>query len=460
MDNVTKKFIRQVLNTNFDDFSEKTIKETKIAILDTVGCMIAGTQSPIGKTALEVMGGFGGVEEATVIGDGRKLPAPLAAYITGQCSMGPDLSDSYMATSYAISHPGEAVIPAVLALGEKVGSSLEDVFTAVILGYETAARYAYSIEPRREEIYSFSTHYTLAAAVACAKMLHYDEDKAINTLGIAGALAPLPVTKLMWGFRERPASWHRDMPGHANFAAVMACLFAETDFKGTHLLLEEKVKYYKIAGSDFYNPDLLFKTWGDGYAIDTIVYKSIPSCYFNQNCIQAVIELIEENDLQIEEIDKIELYAPTEFAKNFIFYPPQTTVDTASSVKYLTAVYLLTQKPGPDWYLDFEKYLQMDKYKAIASKIEVFPDDGLQNIFDMEEKVLGKAKISTGEKILEKTVQWVKGSPHKPFTTEELIQKFKNLSEPVVGSKGIEDFLNEIINLDRKKSIKKIISLL
>ncbi len=460
MDNVTKKFVKQVLDTNIDDFSKKTIEETKIAILDAVGCMIAGTQSPIGKTALEVIGGFGGVKEATVIGVGTKLPAPLAAYITGQCCMGPDLSDNYMATSYIISHPGEAVIPAVLALGEKMGSSLEDVFTAVILGFETAARYAYSIEPRREEVYSFSTHYTLAAAVACAKMLHYDEDKAINVLGIAGTLAPLPVTKLMWGFRERPASWHRDMPGHSNFAAVMACLFAETDFKGTHLLLEDQAKYYKIAGSDHYHPELLFEGWGKEYAIEKIFYKSIPSCYFNQTCIQATTDLIEENGLQLEEIDSIKLYAPTEFAKNFIYYPPRTSVDTASSVKYLAAMQLLTHKPGPDWYLDFDKYLNMNEYQAIASKIEVFPDDGLQEIFNKEEKIFGKSEITTGGKVLEKSVQWIKGSPYRPFTREELIQKYRYLSVPVVGIQKAKSFADEILYFDRKKSIKEIISLL
>lgn len=458
MENITKEYIRQVLDTKFDDFSKETIEETKMAILDTVACMIAGTQSPIGKNALEVVGSFGGVEESTVIGDGRKMPAALAAYITGQCSMGPDLSDNYQETSYIISHPGEAVIPAVLALGEKFGASLEDVFTAVILGYETAARFANSIEPRREEVYSFSTHYTLAAAVACAKMLHYDEDRAINTLGIAGTLAPLPVTKLMWGFRDRPASWHRDMPGHSNFAAVMACLFAETDFKGTHLLFEEKTKYYKIAGSDYYKPELLFESWGKKYAIDKITYKAIPSCYFNQSCIQATVDLLEEHDLKIENVDKIELYAPREFAKNFIYYPPQTTVDTASSVKYLTAMYLLTKKPGPDWYLDFEKYLNMADYQAVASKIEVFPDDALQDVFDKEEKIFGKAKITAGGKTIEKAAQWVKGSSHLPFTKEELILKYKSLSAPVVGSAKAEAFLKDILALNRKKNIKEVIA--
>jgi 2-methylcitrate dehydratase PrpD len=458
MKNITQKYIKQILNTNFKDFSEKTIEETKKAILDTMACMIAGVQSPVGKTAIKVLAELGGTEEATVIGYGKKLPAPIAAYITGQCCVGPDLSDNYQPESIIISHPGEAVIPAVLALGEKIDASLEDIFVAVILGYETVGRYAIAIEPRRPEVYSFSTHYTLGAAIGCIKLLKLNEEEAINALGIAGTLAPLPVTMPMWGFRERPASWHRDMPGHANFAAVMACLFAQTEFKGTHLLLEEDTKYYKIAGSDNYQPEVLFKNWGERYVVDAITYKTIPSCYFNQPCIEAVRLLMEENNLDINNVQKIELYAPTNLAKNFIYYPPKTSVDTASSVKYLTAMYIMTKKPGPDWYLNFDKYLKMDNYQNIAEKIQVLEDTELQKILEEQGKVLGKVKISTKEQEYEKTVEWVKGNPHKPYSLKDIENKFMLLSESVIGKEIAKNIVEKIKAFDRSENISNIFS--
>lgn len=458
MENITQKYIKQILNTNFEDFSEKTIEETKKAILDTVACMIAGVQSPVGKTAIKVLAELGGTEEATVIGYGKKLPAPIAAYITGQCCVGPDLSDNYQPESIIISHPGEAVIPAVLALGEKIGASLEDIFVAIILGYETDGRYALAIEPRRPEVYNFSTHYTLGAAAGCIKLLKLNEEEAINALGIAGTLAPLPVTMPMWGFRERPASWHRDMPGHANFAAVMACLFAQTEFKGTHLLLEEDTKYYKIAGSDNYHPEALFKNFGEKYIIDAITYKTIPSCYFNQPCIEATRLIMEENNLDINDVQKIEIYAPTNLAKNFIYYPPRTSVDTASSVKYLTAMYIMTKKPGPDWYLNFEKYLKMDSYQNIAGKIQVLEDTELQKILEEQEKVLGKVKISTGKQEYEKIVERVKGNAHNPYSLKDIEDKFILLSEPVIGKEKAEKIVEKIKAFNRSENISNIFS--
>ena len=277
MGQITSEFMRQVQRTSFDGFSEKTIRETKKALIDTIGCMLAGTRSPIGKATMEVFEGFGGQPESSVIGSKRKVPVAIAAYINAETCVGPDLSDNYQPESVILSHPGEAVIPAVLALGEKKGCTLRDLYTAVVVGYETAGRYALAIEPRRPEVYSFSTHYTLAAAVGCGKILGFSDEEMEKNLGMAGALASLPVTGQMWGFRKRPASWHRDMPGHSNFSAVIASQYIRAGFEGSRSLLDPETEFYKIAGSDHFNPDHLFKDWGKKYVIGELTFKQVPT---------------------------------------------------------------------------------------------------------------------------------------------------------------------------------------
>lgn len=462
MKDITKAYVRQILDMKIEDIPQSVIGETRRALLDTIGCMVAGVQSPIGKSAIQALGLMGGAKEATVIGDGRKLPAPIAAYINGQCCVGPDLSDNYKPGSIIITHPAEGVIPPVLAIAEKTGASLQDLFLAVIAGYETAGRYARAIEPRRMEVYSFTTQYGIAGGAACAKLLNYGEDKAINLLGIAGTLSPLPVTMPMWGFKgeQRPASWHRDMPGHSSFAVVTAALFADTDFKATHLLLEEDTEFFKIAGSDHYDVECLFDDWGKSFVLEKITYKSIPSCYFNQPCIEAVRLCMEENGIKLDEVKKIELHAPTVLARNFIYYPPQTAVDTASSVKYLTAMFLLTGKPGTDWYLKFQSYLQNEEYRSIAAKIEVIEDEELQGLLEREEKLFGKAVIETAGATYEKMTDVVYGAVENPFSMEEIEDKFVMLAEPVLGRKKAERAVKAVEEAELTSSVNEIVSLL
>jgi 2-methylcitrate dehydratase PrpD len=279
-------------------------------------------------------------------------------------------------------------------------------------------------------------------------------------MGIAGTLAPLPVTMAMWGFREnqRPASWHRDMPGHACFAGIIAALFAQTEFKASHLLLEEQTNYFKIAGSDSYKPEKLFENWKDRFVIDAITYKALPSCYFNQPCIEAARLAIEENGLQLDEVEKIDLYAPTMLGQNFCYYPPRTSVDTASSVKYLTAMYLLTKAPGPDWYLEFERYLADESYRCIADKIEVHLDEELQHFLEKEQRLYARAVIEVGGVRHEKQVSFVKGSPENPFTMKEIENKFLKLAGPIVGENQATGFLKAIEKYERTLRIRQVIS--
>ena len=43
-------------------------------------------------------------------------------------------------------HPGAVVIPAALAMGEKLGSSGEDLITAIAAGYELMIRVSYAMD--------------------------------------------------------------------------------------------------------------------------------------------------------------------------------------------------------------------------------------------------------------------------------------------------------------------------
>ena len=167
---------------------------------------------------------------------------------------------------------------------------------------------------------------------------------------------------------------------------------------------------------------------------------------------------MEENELKIDEIRKIDLYAPTALGKNFSYYPPGTSVDTASSVKYLTAMYLLTEDPGPDWYLEFERYLETEAYRNIAEKIEVHLDNKLQRLLEEDNRLYSRAVVWVGDTRYEKRVSFVKGSPENPFAMSDIEAKFLNLAAPVVGNKKAEGFLETIETYDRTRSMRQIVA--
>ena len=71
--------VRHVLASRYEDLSPKAAQATKTFILDSFGVIITGTLAPRVPQTLQVLRGWGGKEESTVLVFGGKLPSPSAA---------------------------------------------------------------------------------------------------------------------------------------------------------------------------------------------------------------------------------------------------------------------------------------------------------------------------------------------------------------------------------------------
>lgn len=154
--------------------------------------------------------------------------------------------------------------------------------------------------------------------------------------------------------------------------------------------------------------------------------------------------LIENNDIKNEDVEKIIIRQPAYFAGNFLAYPPTSSVDTASSLKYIIGVYLHLRKIGVEWYEDYEKFLSNKEFTALADRIEIIKDDNLQALFEEKNIVKGKAEIYTSHGLYEKEMKLeeLKGNPrNNPMSTEEIHEKFLELSSPVIGIGKANSFL-------------------
>jgi len=173
--------------------------------------------------------------------------------------------------------------------------------------------------------------------------------------------------------------------------------------------------------------------------------------------------LAEEQSIGNDEIIKVFVYQPARLAENFIAYPPQTSVDTASSLKYLVAVYLLTRKIGVDWYENYDNFLKREDFQKIADKVEIIKDLDLQKIFDEENIIRGKVIILTSSKKYEKelNLEDLKGNPrNNPLSYQEITNKFTALSEPVIGPKNVKEFLKIMETTDYSEKIRDVLSYL
>ena len=119
------------------ELPENVLEETKHHILDTFAAMISGSELPPGLMALKFARSYGGPGACTVVASDVLLGPIEAAITNGELAHSDETDDDYTGGG---AHPGSAVVPATLAIGEKAGISGRHFTRAVALGYDIGMR--------------------------------------------------------------------------------------------------------------------------------------------------------------------------------------------------------------------------------------------------------------------------------------------------------------------------------
>src|SRR5215472_8286719 len=145
---------------------EAVAQQTKYHILDTLAAMVSGSQLPPGRQAMRFAHAYGGEKIATIVASDM-LGGPLeAAIVNGALAQSDETDDNYSAGG---AHPGCAVVPAALAMGETFGVDGTRFLRAVTLGYDIGMRAMKAILGRTvlRDTHNIVGSFGAAAAAGC-----------------------------------------------------------------------------------------------------------------------------------------------------------------------------------------------------------------------------------------------------------------------------------------------------
>jgi 2-methylcitrate dehydratase PrpD len=168
---------------------------------------------------------MGGTPEATAVGVKPRVPARSAAFCNGWLG---DLLDYEDTQKFGGNHPGATIVPAALAVGQRQGSSGEELLAALVAGYEVANRIAFAVFPSStlRGFLPTGASGTIGAAAAAARLLHLDAEATAHAINIAGFLLPISAADTLWeGESAKPAH-----AAHAAATGVDAALLAARGF--------------------------------------------------------------------------------------------------------------------------------------------------------------------------------------------------------------------------------------
>ena len=255
---LTEKFADLIVGTAYEDVPPLAIAKAKECILDCVGVAIAGSAEPIRVPLEHYLDTIGGPEQATIVGLGRRTSIANAALVNGVFGHVLDYDDT---NQIFIGHGSVVIVPAILALAEKLGASGKDILTAYMLGTEVQWKLGEALVDRGDH-YARGWHSTctigaFGATASAAKLLRLDREQAANAFGIAASE--------VGGFQEQFGTHCKPFhAGRANEIGVRAALLAQGGFTSARTAFEGQVGWLKLVADkyDLSKIDRFGDPWG------------------------------------------------------------------------------------------------------------------------------------------------------------------------------------------------------
>lgn len=176
------------------DFSQKSVEQAKLILLDTLGCGFAALADDCAGAVAATVQAFGEAPHCTLIGRAQRTSAPSAVLANGTLIRALDLND-YVVGADPVSgarggHPSDN-IPVALAAAELCGASGGEMLAAILLGYEIYGRSKALMDAHSPwDGISISG---LAAPVMAGRLLRLPCQQLAHAIALSVARAPTPV---------------------------------------------------------------------------------------------------------------------------------------------------------------------------------------------------------------------------------------------------------------------------
>jgi aconitate decarboxylase len=444
-------FAGHVVARRYRDLSSDAVGAARTAILDTLGVGLAGSSEAMAGDLADLHAGAGGVGEARVWGNGKRLPAAAAAMCNAYQVHNAEFDCLH---EEAVVHAMTVVLPAAIAVAERRnGVSGEQLITAIALGVDIAAGLGAAASTGLR-FFRPATAGAFGAAAAVGKLVDLDQAGMVNAFSIAyGQLCGT-----MQAHAEGSGLLAMQMGFNAR-NAVLACDLAERGFAGPKNVLEGPFGYFSLferAGT----PARVAEQLGRRWFITELAYKRFPSGRATHGIIEACLSLRRLHDIQAGTIDRVSARVPP-LVHRLVGRPSAEQMDAnyaRLSASYIAAFALLTGHVGRDAFTQqaFRSAKVQDLARRILIEVLDAGDPNALTPIEVEISLSSGARYAT-------RLEVVYGNPAKPLSRADHLEKFCRNCEAAlrpVPRGAAERLIARIDHLEEVADIRELLELM
>ena len=465
-DNIIQQLADFALKAKFEDLPPDIVQETKMILMDSIGCALVASQTDKGKINISLAKRFGGTPEASVIGSGYIVGLSTATMINGELMFTPD----YISMIAGGNEPSY-VLPAILAMAESTGASGKELILSTAIGLEISTRLARAtlrqmIDP--DEVKPTPVQHNLkrhgnaysnfGAAAGAGRLLQLNRTQMAHALGIAGHMCAV-MTHGRYGSAGQRWTLKYGVPGWQSTGAMSAVLYAQMGFTGDLNQLDDAENgfWYLVGYMDWFPKHIteeLGKTWLYNYGMQ---YKPYPTCSMWHGVLDCFNEIIEKNNLSPEEIESVKAYARVPMDHPLYGNKAINEIaDAQFNARYMIAVAAHRVEVGIDW-LDPETISNPDIVRfmdKVTWEEYHTPSSRNPKVVPAKVEVMARGKKFSAEKDNPRG----RVGTESALTQDELVAKFRHNAKRVLTQGKIDRAVKGFIKLEDVKNINQVMS--
>src|SRR5882757_7482036 len=425
---ITDYIGRFVTTTRYEDIPGEVIALGKKTILDGLGLALAGSKAQTGALCRQYLENLGVCDgKSTIIGSARKTSPRFAAFVNAVSIHADDFDDTQLAVAKdrvygLLVHPTVPVLPAILALAERGGVSGKQLTLAYHVGVEVECKIAEAISPRhyQDGFHSTGTCGPFGSAAACAKLLHFEVPKILNAFGL--------VASQSGGLRENFGTMTKPFQaGHAAESGVTSTDLVALGWTAAEQILEAERGFFHAFGGS-YDPAAIVDHLGKPWTFSTpgISLKPYPSGSLTHPAMTELARLIEVNNLQASQVEKVDVGANHNMTTTLLHHQPKTGLEAKFSMEFCLAILLLRGKAGLSEFSDH--VVRSADVQEMIGRVNFYVDPEAESAgFDKMTSLL-RIHLKDG-KVITGRADFAKGSPANPMSFDEAAAKFRGCAE-------------------------------
>jgi len=447
MDSMIEQLAEYAAGLRYKDLGTDTVHQCKRRLIDTLACLAGGFDAKPSVIARSLARRVRGNPSARVLGTQERSTPELAAFANGVMMRYLDFNDATFGKSAG--HPSD-IFAATLATADALRADGRGAITASALAYEVFCNFSESVE--REQGWDHVVFGVVACAAGAGKLLGLSRAK----MGNAIALAIIPNMALEQTRTGELSMWKGCAAANAARNGVFAAQLAKEGLSGPAQAIEGKWGLWHALGKFRWQP---FGGRGGPFRITGTHIKYFPAVVHAQTPITVALEL--HGQARPEEIEAIAIdtywVAERYVDRANALWHPGTRETADHSIPYCVVAAIVDGAVTEETFS--AKRIRDPRIAALLERTTIRENPAFTRAHPREWPCRIELTLRGGKKRVAEA-PYFKGHAQRPLSDAEIEEKFRELTEPLLGRRAADAVLAAAWRLEKLSDIGDLLKLI